>query len=132
MISGSVNSDLEAVVSLEVRSRFAHPRHGPSARELRVDAVIDSGFSGYLVLSPESIRALHLPRFASGRIVLANGEDAVVDFHAAEIRWDGRWIEVEICAAGGEALLGMSMLRAHELNIEVTGVGKVTIRSLKA
>jgi len=53
MISGWVNSYREAIVHLPVRSL--------DGREQGIEAVIDTGFNGYLTLPPDLISALNLP-----------------------------------------------------------------------
>ena len=52
MISGVVNGDLEATVRLLIR--------GPGGQEQEIDAVIDTGFNGFLTLSPALVRQLSL------------------------------------------------------------------------
>ena len=53
MIPGVVNSNLEATVRLVVR--------GSGDREQEIEAVIDTGFNGFLTLSPALVRQLGLP-----------------------------------------------------------------------
>lgn len=47
MIAGHVNADREAIIRLEVRGR--------TGRVQKVDAVIDTGFDGWLSLPPSQI-----------------------------------------------------------------------------
>jgi len=51
VISGIINSDLEAIVRLWIR--------GP-LKEIESEAIVDTGFNGTLVLSPELIAELGL------------------------------------------------------------------------
>jgi predicted aspartyl protease len=61
MISGEVNAYREAVVRLPVRS--------PRGREQAIEAIVDTGFNGYLTLPPDVIAELGLPfREARSRI----------------------------------------------------------------
>lgn len=53
MMSGTVNSDPEAVLRLSLRDAGGAP-HGAGA-------VIDTGFNGFLTLTPSLIEALGLP-----------------------------------------------------------------------
>lgn len=50
MINGSVNPNLEAIVPLVVV--------GAGSRRQQVDAVVDTGFTGYLTLRPSVVAAL--------------------------------------------------------------------------
>ena len=52
MIDGIVNSNLEAVISLTLKSY--------SGQEMDVETVIDTGFSGYLTLYPSLIESFDL------------------------------------------------------------------------
>ncbi len=58
MITGVVNTDYEAVISLQVQ--------GPSGQEREVNAVIDTGFNGFLTLPPILVTALGLTRLSRG------------------------------------------------------------------
>jgi hypothetical protein len=53
MISGVVNGNLEATIRLLIR--------GPGGPEQEIEAVIDTGFNGFLTLSPALVRRLGLP-----------------------------------------------------------------------
>jgi len=53
MINGNVNTDLEATILLVVQDVNGQPHD--------IDAVIDTGFSGFLTLPPALIFALGLP-----------------------------------------------------------------------
>jgi predicted aspartyl protease len=53
MITGIITAAREAVIRMVVR--------GPSGHEVTVDAVIDTGFTGWLTLPPALIGTLGLP-----------------------------------------------------------------------
>jgi len=63
MITDTVNANREATLLLRVR--------GPSGQEQELEAVIDTGFTGFLTLPPGLVAALSLPRLGRGRAVLA-------------------------------------------------------------
>jgi hypothetical protein len=65
MIPGVVNGNLEATVRLVVR--------GSGGQEQEIEAVIDTGFNGFLTLSPALGRQLGLPHIGQSRVLLANG-----------------------------------------------------------
>ena len=124
MIVGQVNSRLEAIVPLRVR--------GPGGIELDLKAVLDSGYTGSLTLSAETIAALALVRQSGGMAMLADRSTRPFDIFAAEVAWDGGWRPVLVTAVGGETLLGMRLLRGRELRIEVEPGGTVAIAPLPA
>jgi len=122
MISGWVNSYREAIVHLPVR--------GLDGREQGIEAVIDTGFNGYLTLPPDLISALDLPFRRSGRALLGDGSAVTFDIHEAVILWGGQPRRIPVDVADTEPLLGMSLLEGHELNVQVIQGGKAFIRPL--
>lgn len=123
MIAGRVNLYREAVVRLPVRS--------PQGQEKAVEAVIDTGFNGYLTLPPDLIAALRLPFRRSGRAVLGDGSEVTFDIYEAVILWNGQPRRIAVDAAETEPLLGMGLLYGHELNLQVIEGGDAVIRPLQ-
>lgn len=122
MIGGAVNARLEAVVRIRVR--------GPSAAELNVDAIVDSGFSASLTLPAAAVLALGLTRQSSGGAVLADGSVKQFDIYDAEVEWDDVWRPVLVSLIGDEALIGMRLLAGRDLRIAVVQGGSVEINPL--
>ncbi len=119
MISGVVNSDLEATVRLRIR--------GPGGQEQEIDAVIDTGFNGFLTLSPALVRQLSLTHLGQSRALLANGQEELLDLYEVTLLWDGQWRTVEADAADTDALVGMSLLYRYSVYIEAVEGGQVVI-----
>jgi predicted aspartyl protease len=71
MIPGVVNDNLEATVHLQV--------HGPGGLEQDIEAVIDTGFNGFLTVSPALVRRLGLLRIGRSRVRLASGQEELFD-----------------------------------------------------
>jgi clan AA aspartic protease len=122
MISGSVNAHHEAVIPLRLR--------GVGGNEVDLEAVIDTGFSGALILPPTTTAALGLLSHTRGRAVLADGSSREFDVYAVEVRWDGAWRSVLVSAVGDETLIGTQMLAGHELRVAVIPGGAVEITPL--
>lgn len=123
MISGWVNTYREAVLRLPVR--------GLQGREQTVEAVLDTGFNGYLTLPPGLISALGLPFRRNGRAVLGDGSEITFDIHEAVVLWNGQLRRIAVDAADTEPLLGMNLLYGHELNLQVIEGGSVIVRPLQ-
>ena len=123
MIEGIVNANLEAVVTLFLR--------GPEGQVQQVDAVIDTGFNGYLALPPMLVADLELPVVGDGEAVLADGRQVSFNVYRVTALWDGLPRYVETGAVGYEPLVGMSMLVGHDLHVKVTNGGRVTIRDIE-
>jgi predicted aspartyl protease len=122
-VSSVVNVDLEAVISLVVR--------GIHEQEREIEAVIDTGFSGYLTLPP-SLNLCTWPPLensAAGH-TCRRGSLRVFDVYAATVLWDGQARIVEVDAADAEPLVGMGLMQGYDLHIEVVEGGTVTIEAL--
>ena len=65
MIEGVVNANYEPVISLSVQ--------GPSGQKREIEAVVDTGFNGFLTLPPALVSELGLPFRIRGAAMLANG-----------------------------------------------------------
>jgi clan AA aspartic protease len=122
MITGTVTADREAIIRLTVR--------GPAGQERRVEAVIDTGFDGWLSLPPALIARLGLPWRRRGRALLADGSESVFDIHEATVVWDRRRRRIPADEADTTPLVGMALLDGYELNAQVRAGGKVTIKPL--
>jgi clan AA aspartic protease len=122
MISGTVNADREAVLRLQVS--------GVPGQSQEIEAVVDTGFTGFLTLPLSVIANLGLTRISRGRAILANGSEEVFDIYEAQIVWDGQTRRIEADAAEVEPLIGMSMLYGYELRVQVLDGGTLPIAAL--
>ena len=123
MIRGIVNARLEAKLRLTVIS--------PNGDKLEVDAIIDTGFTGSLVLPTATIAALGLVRRSGGTAVLADGTACNFDTYGAAIEWNGATRGVVVSAVGNEALAGMVLLSGHKLTVEIEDGGAVVVQPLR-
>lgn len=122
MMTGSVNADGEAFVSLRVR--------GPGGTATVVDALIDTGFDAWLTLPRKTIEALALPPREKGRYTLGDGSQASSLFSTAEVEWFNGWRRVLIVELDTSPMIGMAMLKGCHLGIDVLPGGSVEIRYL--
>ena len=116
-----MNASLEAVVTITLR--------GPAGQVEEVNAVIDTGFNGYLTLPTTMVADLALSVVGEAEAVLADGRQAVFDVYGVTVVWDGQPRFVECGAVGIDALVGMALLDRHNLNIEVENGGSVFIQA---
>jgi hypothetical protein len=65
------------------------------------------------------------------RGTLADGRECLLDVYEASILWDGKVRDIMISEADASPLIGMGLLRGHELNIQARPGGKVTIKRLR-
>ena len=121
MIQGVVNSAYEAIVTL--------PLQYAEGRIRDVEAVVDTGYSGFLTLPPGLVAELGLPFAYIGQALLANDAEVVFDVHHVTVLWDGQPRDIEADATGSTPLPGMLLLDGHSLNIEVQDGGGVVIQA---
>ena len=121
MIQGTVNDALEAVVALSLQ--------GPTGEPRDIEAVIDTGYSGYLTLPTALVTELGLPFAYIGRAFLANDDEVSFDVHDVTVLWDGQPRHIKADATGSTPLVGMLLLDRHDLNIEVESGGRVNIQA---
>jgi clan AA aspartic protease len=122
MIAGTVKSD-EARIRLKVR--------GWRGREYEVEAVIDSGYTGALTLPPALIMALGLRWRSVERATLADGSTCLFQVYVGKVVWDGKVRKILVDEANADSLVGMKLLRGHEVKMQVRARGKVTIKRLR-
>jgi predicted aspartyl protease len=121
MITGAVKSD-EARIRLQVMGR--------RGKEQVVEAVIDSGYTGALTLPPALIATLGLRWQSVELATLADGSTCVFQVYAGKLAWDGKVRTILVDEAAADPLVGMRLLRGHELRMQVRARGKVTIKRL--
>jgi len=122
MITGVVKSG-EARIRLKVRGR--------RGREQVVEAVIDSGYTGALTLPPALITILGLRWQSVERATLADGSTCVFQVYKGKLVWDGKVRTILVDEADADPLVGMKLLKGHELKMQVRARGKVTIKRLR-
>jgi clan AA aspartic protease len=123
MITGSINTSLEATLRLTVR--------GPLGRRGRIRSVIDTGFNGSLTLPLNVITELGLPWVQSDEVELGDGSLTECDFYAGVVIWDRRVHSILVAEAETTPLVGMELLQGFELKMNVERRGQVTIKPVR-
>ena len=123
MIEGIVNADREAVITLALR--------GPAGQAQDIDAVIDTGYTGYLTLPRALVTELGLPFESRGRAILANGSEETFDIYGVTVLWDGRARYVATFLTDGTPLVGMSLLDSYSLYVEIADGGRVVVQAME-
>ena len=122
MIQGAVNAAYEAVVSLTLQSA--------EGRTQEIEAVVDTGYTGFLTLPPTLVNELGLPFAYVGRAFLANDDQVEFNVHNVTLLWDDGPRDIEADATGSTPLVGMLLLDGHSLNIKVESGGEVVIQAM--
>jgi clan AA aspartic protease len=121
MMHGSVNQNCEAILPVVVKN---------GTKTQLADAVIDTGFSGFLTLPPRIIAALDLTWKGRDVATLGDGTSCVFDVYIAEVIWDGQYRTIDINESETVPLIGMRLLRGYDLHIQTIEGGSVTIDAL--
>lgn len=80
---------------------------------------IDTGFTGELVLPSSIIAELALLQSATVNAVLADGSTVTMQTYTCFVQWFDRIRRIEVVASTGDfPLLGVGLLRGHELRID--------------
>jgi clan AA aspartic protease len=103
---------------------------GPHQGEQEVQAIVDTGFTASLTLPPTLIAALGLQWQTAETFTLADGSTCIFDVYEAKVVWDGKARDMLVDEADADPLVGMRLLKGHELRMQVHYRGKVTIKRL--
>ena len=96
---------------------------------MQVEAVIDTGFTGFLTLPSALATELGLPFLTNEPAFLADGSLVMFSVHDATVLWDGQPRRVYAHLADATPLVGMRMLDDHDLSIRVRDGGRVVIQA---
>jgi clan AA aspartic protease len=121
-MTGTVTPYREAALAVIVR--------GPHGQEEEVEAIVDTGFTGFLTLPSTLIATLALVFHSRTIATLADGTSVLLPIYEATVLWDGQERDVLVLEAEGGCLLGMSLLYGSRLTIDVIDGGSVTVTLL--
>jgi clan AA aspartic protease len=122
MIYGVVNTSYEATIQLIIGNENLQTR--------MIDAVIDTGYTGFLSLPSEIIFALNLSWTGIDRGTLGDGSEVNFEVYAATVIWDGEYRNIPVNQAETDPLVGMSLLYGYDLRIQAVEGGSVIIEIL--
>jgi len=109
------------VIALAVQS--------PPGQSRDIEAVVDTGFNGFLTLPTTLVSELELPFVSIGQATLADGSEIAYDVYGATVLWAGQAVYVEADAADTTPLVGMLLLDGHDLSVQVREGGRVVIQA---
>jgi len=121
---GLVTPDYQAIIRITI---YGHD----SEIRLELEALIDTGFNGFLSLHPAIISQLTLPQTDIRAVELADGSLIETKIYRANVSWPDPNHVVEVMEITGDNVIGMLLLRDHELHIEVRDGGIVEINPLR-
>lgn len=119
MITGRVNSDLEAVVGIAVQDNNGNFH--------RFQCVIDTGFDGFLALPVDIIQQLGLVYRINRSTALLDGAEIFLPVYLGIVDWHEELLEVSFLGTEQDYLVGMSLLEDSAVTIQVWDGGEVII-----
>jgi len=122
MITGIVNTEFEPIIPLSVCDS--------DGKIYTQDAIVDTGFNGWLSLPPDLITQLNLTWKRRGRAILGDGSECIFDVYEAVVFWDGALVTIPVDEADSEPLVGMSLMEGYQLMMQVFEGGQVELRKV--
>ena len=122
MLTGYVTSDNEAILPIALL--------GSEGRIVRVEAMIDTGYNGFLTLPKTAIQELDLSFVGPTRAALGDGNEVNMDLFLGVIQWEGSPRDVLVLETEGGTLVGMALLGGCRVIMDVEEDGVVSVESL--
>jgi clan AA aspartic protease len=123
MMRGIVSPSCEAMIRFAIGNK--------NGQLQTIEAVIDTGYTGFLSVPSEIIVILNLPWTGIDRVTLGDGSETTFEVYAGRIIWDGEYQDIPINESETDPLVGMSLLYGYDLRIQTVIGGIVTIEELK-
>jgi len=122
MMTGIVNAEFEPIIPLSVCDS--------DGKIYTQDAIVDTGFNGWLSLPPDLITQLNLTWKRRGRAILGDGSECIFDVYEAVVVWDGALVTIPVDEADSEPLVGMSLMEGYQLMMQVFEGGQVELHKV--
>ena len=103
---------------------------GNQGQRLSLDAILDTGFEGYITLPPDAVSSLGLAALAPSIYELADGQSVQFNTYLATVYWHDRPRMVLALESNGVPLLGASMLWGSRITLDMEEGGRVSIEEL--
>ncbi len=123
-MQGIVDQNCEATIRLVVGN-------ADSQRQM-IDAVIDTGFTGFLTLPLSVLTSLDLRAYRREEGILGNGSTCIFDVYRCLVIWDGEVQRIDINESETAPLVGMSLLYGYRIQVDAIEYGTVTIQPLSS
>ena len=124
MMQGIIDQSCEATLRLVVGNAGSQRR--------TIDAVVDTGFTGFLTLPLTAIASLNLRLYGREEGTLGDGSRCIFDVYSGFVIWDGAFRRIDINASETTPLIGMSLLYGYRVQLDTIEGGAVTIQSLSS
>jgi clan AA aspartic protease len=119
MMTGIVNAEFEPIIPLSVCDS--------DGKIYTQDAIVDTGFNGWLSLPPDLITQLNLTWKRRGRAILGDGSECIFDVYEVVVVWDWALVTIPVDEVDSEPLVGMSLMEGYQLMMQVFEGGQVEL-----
>ena len=130
MITGIVNEEFEPIISISLCDSDGNIYTQDAFTQCFQRKIVDTGFNGWLSLSPDLISQLNLKWKRRGRAILGDGSECVFNVYEAVLVWDGNLLTIPIDEADSEPLVGMSLMEGYQLMVQVFEGGRVELSKI--
>ena len=96
-----------------------------------IDAILDTGFDGWLALPYALISSLQLLWVIELPVRFGDGRVESIDHYEATVVWDGGERVIDVHALDGDILIGMALLSGYDLRVRVAVGGEVQIEAIR-
>ena len=95
------------------------------------EVIVDTGFTGWLVLPEEDIRRLGLAGGGSHDSITASGNMERFEYYETQVEWHGRLHEIEVFQSVDQPLLGMELLEGSRVAVDAWDGGSVIVEAVR-
>ena len=124
MMNGIVDQNCEATLRLVISKE--------TKKGQVIDAVIDTGFTGFLTLPLSVISSLDLELYSREEGTLGDGSTRIFDVYTGLVIWDGEYREIDVNAAETDPLVGMSLIYGYRMQLDAVEGGLVMLQALSS
>jgi clan AA aspartic protease len=119
MTVGYISAQFEPIIPLTIRNDVGG--------SMDTEAVLDTGFNGWLMLTPPIIAQLQLTLFDTAKTILADGQIVSTDLYIVRVVWQGTERIIIADSGMGSPPVGMVMLQDLRVTMDVHYNGEVSI-----
>ena len=101
--------------------------NGPDGPTETLEAIVDTGFNGFLCLPEAVVLRPHLPYLNSATVFMAEDRRKIPRIRQAQIDWNGKARTFGADASGAVALVGMQLMTDLRLEMDIRIGGAVRV-----
>lgn len=116
-IIAGIDSENQVRIEIEIQGLYKKVPYG---------AILDTGFSGGLLLPLITAVELGLEKVGGGNVVLADGSVKTLPIFLCKVKMGGKINDVSTIVMGNDVLIGMELITGYQICV-AAGKGTVTV-----